>query len=106
MFSALFSKPSSSLRQVSPRELESLPAGTRIVDVREPHEFAEDHLPEAELVPLAQLPGVAKSWARSEPVLVLCRSGGRSSRAAAELQRLGFENVMNLTGGMLAVRTP
>lgn len=104
MFSSFFSNPHSPIKQIGPNELDRLPEGTRLVDVREPHEFHEDHLPKAELVPLGTLAQAALGWERSAPVLVICRSGGRSSRGANALVELGFKYVMNLQGGMLAAR--
>ena len=76
----------------------------RIIDVREPDEFTGDlgHIPGAELVPLATIGQAAASWDRDKPMILVCRSGGRSGRAASALVAAGFRRVMNLTGGMLA----
>lgn len=78
--------------------------GVRLVDVREPDEFDGllGHIEGAELVPLAFVGATAASWARDADVLLVCRSGGRSARAAAQLAGLGFTRMMNLRGGMLA----
>lgn len=105
MFSSFFSRTRSSITEVSPRELEQLPPGTRLIDVREPEEYHRDHLANAELVPLGTLSSTAGPWDRSAPLLLICRSGGRSSRGATELEALGFQNIMNLSGGMNAVRS-
>ncbi|MFZ5441406.1 MAG: rhodanese-like domain-containing protein [Myxococcota bacterium] len=82
----------------------TLPAGVRLIDVREPHEFTGElgHVPGATLVPMATVPAEASSWPRDEPVLLVCRSGGRSANVAQFLTRAGFTKVMNLVGGMLA----
>ena len=76
----------------------------RVIDVREVPEFndALGHILTAELVPLATVPVAAVSWDREAPVLVVCRSGGRSARAALALTQMGFRRVYNLAGGMLA----
>ena len=76
----------------------------RLVDVREPDEFVGPlgHIPGAELVPLSTVADVAASWDRDAPVLLICRSGARSARAATALAGMGFRNVFNLVGGMLA----
>jgi rhodanese-related sulfurtransferase len=74
----------------------------RVIDVREPHELMSGRVAQAENVPLGRLLAEAEGWDRSQPLLMVCRSGGRSGRAAAELVRLGFREVANLTGGMLA----
>lgn len=75
----------------------------RIVDVREPDEFDGPlgHIEDAELVPLATVAAAASGWARDRPLVVVCRSGARSGRAAAQLAAMGFD-VYNLTGGMTA----
>ncbi len=76
----------------------------RLVDVREPDEFVGPlgHMLGAELVPLATVENAASRWDPEVPVLLICRSGARSGRAAAALAARGFRNVFNLTGGMLA----
>jgi len=89
-----------------PDQLETLPRGTRRIDVREPVEFTGPlgHLPDAELVPLATLERTVADWPRDTPLLLICRSGARSVRAAAALSALGFTRLYNLAGGMVAVR--
>jgi rhodanese-related sulfurtransferase len=81
-----------------------VPAGVKLIDVREPHEFVGElgHVPGATLVPLATVPAQAVTWDRAAEYVVVCRSGGRSSQAAQALVRAGFGRVMNLVGGMLA----
>ncbi len=76
----------------------------RIIDVREPSEFTGEfgHIPGAELVPLGTLPEAAKAWDRNVGLLLVCRTGGRSSRAADALAKLGFAELKNLRGGMTA----
>lgn len=76
----------------------------RLIDVREPEEFVGPlgHVPGAELVPLSTVSTVAGAWDRDAPLLLICRSGGRSARAATTLAVMGFRRLYNLTGGMLA----
>ena len=73
-----------------------------IVDVREPHEWDICHLEGARLVPLRTLPEVVDSLPRDRPLVVHCKLGGRSTKAAEFLRARGFENVLNLTGGIRA----
>jgi rhodanese-related sulfurtransferase len=75
----------------------------RVVDVRELEEFHGDlgHLPGATLLPLAKL-GEAAAWPRSEPLLLVCRSGRRSREACQRLAAAGFTAVSNLSGGVVA----
>ncbi|HEY6562509.1 MAG TPA: MBL fold metallo-hydrolase [Polyangiaceae bacterium] len=77
-----------------------------LLDVREPDEFHGElgHLPGAELLPLAVLRSGALSFGRQQPLITVCRSGGRSAKAAVELAQLGFSRVASLRGGMLAWR--
>jgi rhodanese-related sulfurtransferase len=94
----------SSVIQKSPREVNDLRGSAKIVDVREVEEFtgAAGHIPGALLVPLATLEAAARAWPRNETIVTVCRSGARSESGAKLLQRLGFENVVNMSGGMMA----
>lgn len=78
-------------------------AEVHLVDVRETDEYVGPlgHIPGAELVPLATVTAVATGWDKHVPRVLVCRSGGRSGRAAAALVQMGFTNVFNLGGGML-----
>ena len=91
-------------RNITPSQLGTLVPRPRIIDVREAHEFMGElgHVPGAELVPLATLLAAARTWDKEERLVVTCRSGARSAKAASSLAALGFENLMNLAGGMLA----
>jgi len=91
-------------RDIRPRDVQGRLAGVRIIDVREPAEFTGElgHIPGAELVPLGTVSAVASAWERGVDLLMVCRSGGRSSRAAQQLLTMGFRRVMNLVGGMMA----
>jgi rhodanese-related sulfurtransferase len=75
-----------------------------LVDVREPDEFVGElgHLAGAQLVPLATLDAIAEPWSRDREILLVCKSGGRSTRAADALAKRGFRHLYNLRGGMLA----
>lgn len=79
--------------------------GVVVIDVREPDEYHGElgHLPEAKLVPLASVGQASGGWPKDSEYLMICRSGNRSGRAAAELVKLGFHKVINLQGGMNAV---
>lgn len=78
----------------------------RLVDVREADELTGDlgRIPGAEHVPYAVLREHARAWDKRQPLVVVCRSGGRSRRAAETLVRAGFETVHDMAGGMLAYR--
>lgn len=74
--------------------------GAVLLDVREADEWAAGHAPGATHVPLAQVAGAAGDL-RGQQVLTVCRSGGRSSKAAAALAEAGVD-VRNVSGGMSA----
>jgi sulfur dioxygenase len=76
----------------------------RVVDVRSAEEFKGElgHIKGAQLVPLDQVQAVTSFWERSQPLVTVCRSGGRSAAAAATLQDLGFAKVVSMAGGMMA----
>ena len=76
-----------------------------VLDVREDDEFSGElgHIPGAILIPLRELPertGEIEAF-KDRPIIAVCRSGVRSTTAAAILTGLGFESVSNLKGGML-----
>ena len=78
------------------------PAAGRLVDVREVDEYVGPlgHIDSAELVPLATVGQVAAAWDRSLPVVLVCRSGGRSAKAAMAMRALGFKKIASMRGGM------
>jgi rhodanese-related sulfurtransferase len=75
-----------------------------LLDVREPSERAEFNIGGV-LVPLRKIQTMQTddidTW-KDEEVIVYCRSGNRSGQATLILETVGFSNVKNLTGGMLA----
>ena len=76
-------------------------AGTPVIDVREPEEYAEGHVPGAPLIPLGSLPGRVGEVPADGQVLVICKSGGRSAHAV-ELLRSGSIDAVNIAGGTMA----
>jgi adenylyltransferase/sulfurtransferase len=90
---------------ISPLELKNqldLGRKIRILDVRQPQEYAISRLPNSELIPLANLEVNLHNLDRNEEIVVMCRSGIRSAHAVKFLRKAGFRNVKNLTGGILA----
>lgn len=81
-------------------------SSVQIIDVREPDEYHGElgHLEHSTLVPLSTISFTAQNWDRESTYLMVCRSGNRSGKAASILVELGFEQVINLKGGMLAQR--
>lgn len=93
--------PSPHVRTTTPDELASATPRPRVIDVREPAEYHGDlgHIPGAELVPLATLERVASAWPRDQTLVIACRSGARSAKAAASLVAMGFRRIFDLEGG-------
>ena len=79
-------------------------SAVRLVDVREPAEWTGPlgHIASAERVPLATLSTALQDADRMQPIVVLCRSGGRSGTAALLLESMGFARVASMAGGMTA----
>lgn len=75
--------------------------GALVVDVREPDEWAQGHVPGAQLLPLGRL-ATATALPRDRELLIICRSGNRSGRAVAALRGAGYDRAVNVTGGMIA----
>ena len=72
-----------------------------LLDVREQEEWDAGHAPEAVHIPLSELPERYVELNGDEEILVICRSGGRSAKAAEFLLRQGHAAI-NVAGGMLA----
>lgn len=71
--------------------------GAKLVDVRTAEEFAAGHLAGAINVPVQQLPDrAAEIGAPTQKVVVYCRSGARSARAARLLEAAGFKQILDL----------
>lgn len=76
-------------------------AGRRVFDVRQPDEYEEIRVPDAVLVPLADVPEEIEQFEGTDTVYVICRSGARSRKAVEFLRANGIDAV-NVAGGMLA----
>jgi len=76
-----------------------------VIDVREPREFRQGHIPNAQSIPLMKLFGDISQVPKDHPVIFVCRGGRRSTRATYALSRQGYENVRVLVGGMQAWET-
>lgn len=76
-----------------------------LLDVREPHEYKAGSLPQALSIPLATLSERWQNIKKTEPVVVVCRSGKRSAQAVSYLQGLEEVECYSLAGGMLAWRS-
>ena len=76
--------------------------GARLVDVRSAREFAGDHPKGARNLPPARIKAGDTGLAPQDEILVICLSGHRSPRQAKRLATMGYANVANVSGGLLA----
>jgi rhodanese-related sulfurtransferase len=76
-------------------------SNTIFIDVREPSEWEEGVIPGALKISLGDIPEKYNELDKSKNYVLVCRSGGRSNRAAHFLLENGFEKVTNFQGGML-----
>lgn len=96
----------SDLATISPKDAAKMFSEQKaiIVDVREDHEWKEQHIAGAIHIPLAQVESRLNELAqyKDSTVIMQCRSGKRSAKAANTLRAAGFTKVYNLTGGIIA----
>jgi len=100
------------IREISPQAFTARPADGILIDVREPAEYDTGHIAGAVNIPRGVLefqvdahPAVANVRDpalshKDQPLVVYCRTGGRSALAALSLQRLGFTDVRSIAGGI------
>jgi rhodanese-related sulfurtransferase len=69
-----------------------------VVDVREPHEFASGHIPNAVNMPMSSFD--PEALLEGKPVVLICQSGGRSRNALSKARAIGREDVRHFAGGM------
>jgi adenylyltransferase/sulfurtransferase len=73
----------------------------KILDVREPNEYQINRIAGATLIPLGEIPRRYAELDPDDEMVVLCKIGDRSARAADFLRSVGFKSVLNLRGGIL-----
>ena len=94
------------IRETSCEEVSNVLSSHILLDVREPEEFAQGHLPGAINIPrgllefrVEQLPALQN---RQTPFVVYCQSGGRSALAAKTLASMGWHHPLSMAGGYKA----
>ncbi|MFZ2755157.1 MAG: rhodanese-like domain-containing protein [Lysobacteraceae bacterium] len=108
----LVAQARAAIEEIDAKHLLAMQAsGMPVIDVREPEEFAAGHLPGAVNIPRGVLEFQVDGHPalnfktdqhlshRREPVILYCRTGGRSALAAEALKRLGFDRPLSLAGG-------
>lgn len=76
--------------------------GIKIIDVREPHELEISHISGSTLIPLGQLAARMHELDSADDIVLICKSGTRSTRALEVLYSAGFRKILNLQGGINA----
>jgi rhodanese-related sulfurtransferase len=73
-----------------------------LIDVRELAEYERGHIEGSIHIPLSMIPLKLNEFEKNSTYVLQCRSGARSYQAASFLEKNGFENVSNLSGGIIA----
>jgi SulP family sulfate permease len=73
-----------------------------VIDVREPREFNQGHIPQAKPIPLFKLFADLSQIPQDRQVIFVCRGGRRSTRTTYSLTKQGYTNTKVLEGGMIA----
>jgi rhodanese-related sulfurtransferase len=75
-------------------------AGVFILDVRQPEEWNELHVPDSTLIPLGELAARVAELPKDQEIVIVCRSGNRSAQARDLLLGEGFTRVTSMAGGL------
>lgn len=92
-----------SVHDVTPEQVQNAEGQITIIDVRENEEWNAElgHIASAQMINLGTLPENISKVPKDKTVVFVCRSGGRSGRAAAFFKEQGYTNVFNMQGGMI-----
>ncbi|MEM7117966.1 MAG: rhodanese-like domain-containing protein [Chloroflexota bacterium] len=101
----MIQKSMNPLNSITPNKLQAQllkDKAMMLLDVRSPEEFAQNgRIPNALLLPLPMLSHLSHRLPQDRPLVIVCRSGRRSQQACHLLRQQGFQNVLNLAGGLL-----
>ena len=93
--------PANTWEEISVAEAEArYSAGAFMLDVRQPEEWEEIHIPGATLIPLGELSQRLGELPKDQEIVVYCRSGNRSKSGAEILAKTGFSGVTSMAGGI------
>jgi rhodanese-related sulfurtransferase len=81
---------------------EKYDAGSFVLDVRQPEEWNETHVPGTTLIPLGELQSRVSELPKDKEIVVICRSGNRSQQGRDILLNAGFDQVTSVAGGVNA----
>lgn len=93
------------MKQMTATELQALlDSGVKplMIDVREGHELSNGVIVGAVHIPMNEVPARLEDFAaqQDKPVVLICRSGQRSAQVGQFMEHVGFNDVINLDGGM------
>lgn len=72
-----------------------------LIDVRTPKEFKSGHVAKAKNIPLNTISKKMNNIPKDKTVVLMCRTSNRSGMAARQLAAAGYDNIINLKGGIL-----
>ena len=75
-------------------------AGAFMLDVRQPEEWKEVHIPDSTLIPLSELTTRLNEIPADRDIVIVCRSGNRSAQARDILRNAGYKKVTSMSGGI------
>ena len=103
-YADLLKEARTQIREVTPQEVEALPDGTTVIDVREASEWEQGHLPNALHISKSYVEQQVENAVpdRDAPVVLYCAGGVRSLFAAQTMEQLGYTNVASMSGGFQA----
>ena len=73
-----------------------------LIDIREPSEFEQAHIPNADLIPMPKILSGETDLPTDHEIVLICRTGRRTRLTIYKLQQQGFNNLLNMDGGMVA----
>jgi rhodanese-related sulfurtransferase len=93
-------EPEEPFARIGPEQAKDLiESGADLIDVREPNEYAQGHIPGARLVPLNTFLTQPRDHAKRDNVVFVCAVGVRSALACEMAAAIGLTKVYNLEGG-------
>lgn len=84
------------------RHLDEVSTPPLLLDVREPWEYQRARLPGSQLIPMWQIPSALTTLDQTQEIVVICHHGIRSRQVGMFMEQYGFENIINLHGGINA----
>ncbi len=96
--------PTKGVKQITTADLKGYLSNNNIqfIDVRTPGEFKANHIKQFKNIPLHLLEQKTADLSRDKDIVVICQSGMRSNKASKMLKKSGFNNIINVKGGMSA----